>query len=321
MNEPRLTTATAATPVDLDFARSVVDGLGAQRKTLPCRFFYDARGSELFEEITDLDAYYPTRAEIAILESRARQIAAQTAPGAVMVEYGSGSSRKTELLLAEMSTLAAYVPIDVSVSALGEAKERLRRRFPKLRIEPIEGDFRAPLRLPPDLVDAPRMGFFPGSTIGNFERAEARDLLTSMAASLGRGARLIIGVDLEKDLARLHRAYDDEEGVTAAFNKNLLVRINRELGGDFDLDAFRHRAVWNAQEHRIEMHLVSEEAQAVQVLGHRFAFGAGESIHTENSHKYTVERFRALARAGGWEPVQVWLDDEGLFSLHELVAV
>jgi dimethylhistidine N-methyltransferase len=321
MNDPRPTSSTSATPVDLDFARSVVEGLGSQWKTLPCRFFYDARGSELFEEITELDAYYPTRTEIGILTDRAREIAARTQPGTVMVEYGSGSSRKTELLLAEMATLAAYVPIDVSASALAEAQARLKERFPKLRIEPIEGDFRAPLHLPPDLTGAPRLGFFPGSTIGNFERAEACSLLASMAKSLGQGARLIVGVDLEKDLVRLHRAYDDEKGVTAAFNKNLLVRINHELGGDFDLDGFRHRAVWNQDEHRIEMHLVSARTQVVQVLGHRFTFNQGESIHTENSHKYTVARFRALAQAAGWSPAQVWLDEERLFSLHELVAI
>jgi dimethylhistidine N-methyltransferase len=320
MNELGVASAASATPVDLDFARSVLDGLGASHKHLPCRFFYDARGSELFEEITRLEAYYPTRAEICILTARAAEIAARALPGSVMVEYGSGSSRKTELLLARMSDLAAYVPLDVSASALQEAEARLHDRFPSLRIAPVEGDFRAPLDLPADLAKAPRLGFFPGSTIGNFERSEARDLLAAMRGSLGAGSRLVVGVDLEKDLARLHRAYDDEEGVTAAFNKNLLVRINRELGGDFVVDAFRHRALWNAQEHRIEMHLVSEHAQTVQVLGHRFAFAAGESIHTENSHKYTVERFRLLAQDAGWTPMQVWLDDEGLFSLHELAA-
>ena len=320
MNEVQLTSRAGSTPVDLDFARSVIEGLSAPRKTLACRFFYDARGSELFEAITELDAYYPTRTEIGILSAHAAEIAARTQPGSIMIEYGSGSSRKTELLLDRMPTLAAYVPIDVSPSALAEASERLRSRFPALEVAPIEGDFRAALKLPSHLADAPRLGFFPGSTIGNFERGEASALLASMASSLGAGARLIIGVDLEKDLERLHRAYDDEEGVTAAFNKNLLVRINRELGGDFDLAAFRHAAIWNADEHRIEMHLVSETTQVAHVLGHRFGFGAGETIHTENSHKYTVDRFQALAREAGWQPSDVWLDDERLFSLHELVA-
>jgi dimethylhistidine N-methyltransferase len=320
MNELHRTSGTDSTPVDLDFARSVLEGLSAPAKTLPCRFFYDARGSELFEAITELDAYYPTRTEIGILSERAGEIAARTRPGSVLVEYGSGSSRKTELLLETMTDLAAYVPIDVSASALKEATERLHRRFPRLVIAPVEGDFRAELTLPDNLSRAPRIGFFPGSTIGNFELSEARALLASMASGLGSGARLIIGVDLEKDLTRLHRAYDDEEGVTAAFNKNLLVRINRELGGDFDLDAFHHKAIWNGEAHRIEMHLVSQTTQMVHVLGHRFGFGTGESIHTENSHKYTVERFRALAAEAGWRASQVWLDAQGLFSLHELIA-
>ena len=320
MNEVQLAPRTGSTPVDLDFARSVIDGLSANRKTLACRFFYDARGSELFEEITRLNAYYPTRTEIGILAARAGEIAARTKPGSVMIEYGSGSSRKTELLLEKMSSLAAYVPIDVSASALQDAVERLRHRFPALEVAPIEGDFRAELKLPTHLANAPRIGFFPGSTIGNFETSEACSLLTAMATSLGSGASLIIGVDLEKDVARLQRAYDDEEGVTAAFNKNLLSRINRELGGDFDLAAFRHAAIWNQQDHRIEMHLVSETTQIVHVLGHRFGFAAGETIHTENSHKYTVARFQALATQAGWRPSEVWLDDERLFSLHELIA-
>lgn len=301
------------------FATAVLEGLAAPQKHLPCAYFYDARGSRLFEDITRLPEYYPTRTELKILEANVRAIAHATAPGGVLIEYGSGSSRKTEVLLAELE-LAAYVPIDVSASALFEAKDRLARRYPKLRVEPIVGDFRARLDLPDDLVACPRVGFFPGSTIGNFAPAEATKLLRDMAANLGTGARLIIGVDLRKDVRRLIPAYDDAAGVTAAFNKNLLVRANRELGADFDLDAFQHRALFNDKESRVEMHLVSATNQIVTLLGHDFAFRRGETIHTENSHKYTVASFQALARQAGWRPTNVWTDEDALFSVHELVA-
>lgn len=302
------------------FAADALEGLGAPQKTLPCRYLYDARGSELFEAITDVPEYYPTRTEIGILEAGVADIVAQTPPGSVLVEFGSGSSRKTEILLGAFDKLAAYVPIDVSASALAEARARLAARFPRLRVEPIVGDFRDPLMLPPDLAGRPRMGFFPGSTIGNFRPGEAGALLRGMADALGAGGRLIIGVDLRKATTRLLPAYDDAAGVTAAFNKNLLARANRELGADFDLDGFRHEARFNTAESRIEMHLVSERAQTVRLLGRSFAFRPGESIHTENSHKYTVEAFQALARGAGWAPRRVWTDADGLFSVHEIVV-
>ena len=307
-------------PTANGFAQAVLSGLGAPRKTLPCQYLYDERGSELFERITDLPEYYPTRTETAILSSCVGAIVAGTPAGSVLVEFGSGSSRKTEILLAALDKLAAYVPIDVSTSAIEEARARLAARFPALRVHAVAGDFRAALALPPDLVGRPRMGFFPGSTIGNFALEAARDLLAGMAGTLGKGGRLIIGVDLRKDVATLLPAYDDAAGVTAAFNKNILARANRELGADFDLDGFSHEARFDDQRGRVEMHLVSRAAQTVSLLGRRFAFAPGESIHTENSHKYTVAAFQDLAREAGWRPSRLWMDADGLFSVHELVA-
>ena len=302
------------------FAEAALRGLGETQKTLPCEYFYDARGSRLFEQITDAPEYYPTRTEISILSECVDEIVADTPTGSVLVEFGSGSSRKTEILLNAFDKLAAYVPIDVSSSALEQARERLAGRFPHLRVHPIVGDFRVALALPGDLVARPRIGFFPGSTIGNFQQGEAIELMRTMRASLGRGARLIVGVDLRKDLGALLPAYNDAAGVTAAFNKNLLVRANRELGADFDLDGFAHEAIFNAEKSRIEMHLVSRQAQTVSLLGKRFAFRPGETIHTENSHKYTVAGFQALAHRAGWTPQRVWTDAEALFSVHEVAA-
>jgi len=302
------------------FASAALAGLAAPRKTLPCQYFYDARGSALFERITETPEYYPTRTEAMILETHARAIAADTPWGAVLVEFGSGSSRKTEILLAALDGLSAYVPIDVSVSALEDARARLRRRFPRLDVHPIVGDFRADLTLPDGLAARPRLGFFPGSTIGNFAPPEATDLLRSMAARMGAGGRLVIGVDLLKDLSRLLPAYNDAGGITAAFNLNLLARANRELGADFDLAGFAHEAIFNAARGRIEMHLVSKRRQTVSLLGRHFDFHPGETIHTENSHKYSLDEFRGLARGAGWTPRRVWTDDHGLFSVHELVV-
>jgi len=302
-----------------DFAQAVFDGLSGTPKSLPCRFFYDAQGSMLFEQITELPEYYPTRAEIAILEAQAARIAAHTPQGSVLIEFGSGSSRKTEIVLAALPSLAAYVPIDVSSDALAEAKERLHQKFPALRVLPVIGDFRAALTLPGDLTWRPRLGFFPGSTIGNFRPDEARVLLAAMAQSLKNGGRLLIGIDLRKDIKRLEAAYDDAAGVTAAFNLNILARANRDLGADFDLEAFAHEAKFNDEASRVEIHLVSKKSQIVEVLGRRFTFLEGEKIHTEYSYKYTIESFQALARDAGWTPRQVWTDPDGLFSFHELV--
>ena len=306
-------------PAANEFAEAVIDGLSASPRTLPCRYFYDARGSELFEAITGVPEYYPTRTETAILAAHASDIADRIPDGAILVEFGSGSSRKTELLLAEMLDLAAYVPIDVSDSALAGAKQRLEARFPALHVHPILGNFTDEVVYPFDLRSRPKIGFFPGSTIGNLTPAEATALLASMARTLGPDGRLIIGVDLKKDPHTLVAAYNDAAGVTAAFNLNLLTRINRELRATFDLTQFRHDAVYNPRDGRIEMYLVSERAQQAGVIGHTFSFAKGERIHTENSYKYAIDEFQDLARAAGWQPEEVWTDKDSLFSVHELV--
>lgn len=303
-----------------DFAKSLVAGLSAPKKSIPCRFLYDAAGSELFERITELSEYYPTRTEAKILRERATEIARGAAPGNVLIEFGSGSSVKTELLLAEMQDLFAYVPIDISPAALGDARARIAKRFPDLTVLPLCGDFSKPLELPAEIEGHPRLGFFPGSTIGNLTATAAVSLLANMAAILGKGARLIIGVDLKKDVRRLIRAYDDAEGVTAAFNLNVLKRANRELDADFDVDQFDHLATYDERHGRVDLYLVSQAEQTVNVLGETIDFAAGERIHTEHSHKYDIEGFHALAARAGWQPVETWTDADRLFSVHIMEA-
>jgi len=310
----------ALAPSDLDFAASVIEGLSSARKSLPCRFFYDARGSELFEEITRLPEYYPTRAETSILEAHGAEMARSVPEGAVLVEFGSGSSRKTEILLRNLQALVAYVPVDVSPSALQNAKQRLGARFPALMVRPLLGDFARPVTFPEDLAKHHKLGFFPGSTIGNFAPADARRLLGAMRDMLATEGRLIVGVDLKKDARALIRAYNDAQGVTAAFNLNLLARINRELEGTFDLASFRHEAIYDPREGRVEMHLVSMKDQAARIKDLWFRFHADETIHTENSYKYSVGQFQDLARAAGWRSGRVWLDRGNLFSVHELIS-
>lgn len=306
--------------VDDEFVSAVLDGLSRPQKILPCRFFYDARGSALFEEITRLPEYYPTRTEAAILQAHAAEMTEGIGETSVLVELGSGSSLKTEILLRELPPSCAYVPIDVSPAALDDAARRLTKRFPHLDLRSVVGDFSRPIALPADLGDRPKTGFFPGSTIGNLTPIEAGRLLAVLRTTLSPGGRLIVGVDLKKDLRTLIPAYNDAAGVTAAFNLNLLARINRELVGTFKLDGFRHQAIYNARDGRIEMHLISQRAQQATVAGHTFSFRAGETIHTENSYKYTVRQFQDLARSSGWVPEQVWTDDAGLFSVHMLAA-
>jgi dimethylhistidine N-methyltransferase len=311
------------------FARDVLDGLSRPVKAIPCVWLYDRRGSELFEDITTLDEYYPTRTETRLLAALAPELATLVGPGADLVELGSGSSTKTRLLLQAMPALARYLPVDISADFLHDAVAALRRDFPGLAIEPVVADFSAPFALPalparPSLhgaaaaaVTAPRVGFFPGSTIGNFMPEAAVPLLANFAHALGAGAWLLIGVDTTRDPRRLVPAYDDARGVTAAFDLNLLVRANRELGADFDLDAFRHEARFDAVHGRVEMHLVSTRAQAVTMRGRRFAFLAGESIHTENAYKYDDASFRALAARAGWRCERAWRDDAGSgFSVY-----
>ncbi|HKJ63255.1 MAG TPA: L-histidine N(alpha)-methyltransferase [Hyphomicrobiales bacterium] len=304
---------------DGEFADAVIAGLRASPKAIPSRFFYDARGSELFERITELGDYYPTNAEIALLEHYRSEIAKLAGPGVKLVEFGSGSSRKTDRLIEALPSIASYVPIDISDSALTQAVARLKARFPDLAVHPLYGDFNQKL----DLSAAPNgkitLGFFPGSTIGNLTHDDARRFLENSLALLGRRSAFLVGVDLKKDTGILLPAYNDRKGITAAFNLNLLIRINRELGGTFDLDGFSHEAVYNETQGRIEMHIRSLKAQSVQVLSEQFAFAEGETIHTENSHKYSVEEFQELSRAAGWEPLRSWTGQDRLFSLHYLV--
>ncbi len=301
-----------------DFATEVINGLSRKPRAIPCRFLYDARGSELFEQITQLDEYYPTRTEIGLLERHAGEIAALAGADAAIIEFGSGSSRKTEILIAAMSDLRAYVAIDISPAALDEAGERLRERFPDLDVITVTGDFNAPIRLPGSIAGAHRLGFFPGSTIGNLDTGEAVAFLANAGQMLGEGGALLIGVDLEKHESILIPAYDDSAGVTAAFNLNLLERINRELGGTFDTTKFAHEALYNADAGRVEIYIRSREDQEAQVLGRRFAFARGERIHTENSHKYAPADITALVERAGWHHTRAWIDDASLFSLNYL---
>jgi dimethylhistidine N-methyltransferase len=305
---------------DGDFADAVLQGLSRRPRSIPCRFFYDARGSELFEEITKLPEYYPTRAETALLETYGAEIAALSGRGRILIEFGSGSSRKTSLLLSALCEVPAYIPIDIAAESLKEAAEWLSSRHRDLPILPLIANFTTTRSLPSAADGKPRLGFFSGSTIGNLTHEEARAFLANAARLLGPGSAFLVGVDLKKSGEILVPAYNDARGVTASFNLNLLLRINRELGGSFDLSRFAHDAVWNEQAGRMEMYLVSLAEQIVRVQGRAFSFTSGERIHTENSHKYSVREFQALARAGGWHPVKAWTDPEKLFSLHLLRA-
>ena len=303
-----------------EFRSAVLSGLAKPRKAIPSKFFYDAEGSRLFERICELEEYYPTRAETEILKEKAADIAALLPSGVVLLELGSGASLKVRLLLDNLDRPACYVPIDISREHLIAAAESLSRDYPTIAVSPVYADFTREFDLPPLLPPGPRLGFFPGSTIGNFHPPEAVRLLARFAERLGSGGWLLIGVDVKKDAAILHAAYNDAAGVTAAFNLNLLARINRELGGTFDLDGFCHRAVYNAEAGRIEMYLISRRAQGAGVAGRSFRFQAGESIHTENSYKYSLAEFRQLAVAAGYRPTAVWRDASGLFSVHLLLV-
>jgi dimethylhistidine N-methyltransferase len=305
-------------PAREDFASAVLEGFGRKPRSLPCRFFYDARGSALFEEITQLEEYYPTRVETALLETYGAEIAERMGDARVLVEFGSGSSRKTSLLLAALAKVSLYVPIDVAGESLAEAAEWLSERHDGLAIRPLIADFTKTRTLPIPARRLRKLGFFSGSTIGNLTRADARDFLANAARLLGRDAAFLVGVDLKKDPSILLPAYNDRRGVTAAFNLNLLERINRELNGDIDIDRFTHDAIYDEARGRIEMHLVSVARQTVQVMGRSFGFTKGERIHTENSHKYSIEEFQALAQSAGWTPAHAWTDAEQLFSLHLL---
>src|SRR6185295_16358141 len=300
------------------FADHVINGLTDNPKWLSAKYFYDAAGSELFEEITRLPEYYPTRTELKILASNARAMSAYIPLAAALVEFGTGSTKKARILLNAAPQIAAYVPVDISPEFLAQEAAAARRDMPKVAVLPVAADFTRDFDLPAQIRNRPRVGFFPGSTIGNFEPQDAAEFLRQAGRILGAGATMIVGVDLIKDEAVLNAAYDDAAGVTAKFNLNVLARMNRELGGNFDLASFRHRAFYNVENHRIEMHLESLKSQSVTVAGRTFEFRKGETIHTENSYKYTVESFRALAQTAGWRPMATWTDERGYFSMHAL---
>jgi L-histidine Nalpha-methyltransferase len=299
------------------FEADVIAGLSATPKRAPAKYFYDGAGSQLFERITELPEYYPTRTEMRILRDEGANIAKLIAPGAALVEFGSGSSKKARILLRAAPPLAAYVPVDICGEMVEQEAAELRPDFPQLKVLPVTADICFPFELPAEAKAASaRVGIFPGSTIGNFEPHEAAAFLRNAAQILGAGATLIIGVDLIKDIEILNAAYNDKDGVTAKFNLNLLVRINRELRGNFKLDAFEHHAFYNRERNRIEMHLASVKRQKVKVAGECFDFRAGETIHTENSYKYSVESLGALARGVGWQPAGVWTDKRKYFSIQ-----
>ena len=316
------TTLAKAHPLDEEtsaFGRDVIGDLSQHPKRLSPKYFYDSTGSELFEQITVLPEYYPTRTELTILRDRGRAISRIIPKKAALVEFGAGATTKVRLLLNQCA-FGAYVPVDISGDFLTAQADALRADFPSLAVYPVTADFTAPFELPQAVSKMPKVGFFPGSTLGNFEPHEACAFLRSAREILGDGARMVIGVDLEKDERVLYDAYNDAAGVTARFNLNVLHRINRELGGDFDVGAFTHRAIYNRERHRIEMHLISRKALTARVLGKNFSFRAGESIHTESSYKYSLDRFNALARGSGWTPLESWTDAAGMFSVHALVA-
>ena len=307
-------------PVD-DFRAAVLDGLAAGRKTLPCKFFYDDRGSHLFDRICDLPEYYPTRTELAITRRSATAVARAVGPEPLLVEYGSGSSTKTRVLLDALRSPAGYVPIDISRSHLLAAARAIAADYAGLAVHPVCADYTRPFALPVDAAAAHNVvAYFPGSTIGNFEPDAAVAFLANVRRTCGPGSSLLIGVDRKKDPARLHAAYNDAAGVTAQFNLNLLHRVNRELGGTVDVAAFAHYAPFVPHLGRMEMHLVSLRRQTATVAGRPVSFDLGESIHTESCHKFTPESFAAVAAAAGYRPRQTWADDEGLFGLHLLTA-
>ncbi|HEV7287072.1 L-histidine N(alpha)-methyltransferase [Sphingomonas sp.] len=300
---------------DPAFRADVLNGLAARPRAIPARWFYDRRGSELFEDITRLPEYYPTRTETALLERVCPEVARETGTGGAVIEFGSGSSVKTPVLLRAVRP-AAYVPIDISGDFLRDSAREIAAQFPVMAVEPVEGDFLKPLKLPAGIGGLARLGFFPGSTIGNMAPVAAVDLLRTMRTSLGEGSSLLIGIDRIKDPAVLVPAYDDAQGVTAAFNLNLLERINAELSGTIPVESFAHVARWNDDRARIEMHLEAQRAVAFEVDGRGFAMAAGETIHTENSHKYGDRDARLLLAAGGWTVTRAWTDEDGLFGLY-----
>jgi dimethylhistidine N-methyltransferase len=320
MREGNLATFVDLAPVEESFREVALAGLSRPDKAIPCRFLYDNRGSELFDEICELSEYYITRTEIAILEARAGEIAALAGPRCQLIEFGSGAGHKVRILLAALADPRAYIPIDISPEFLRGAASRIVAEFPALDVVAVCADFAEPQRLPEFLPEqrARRVGFFPGSTIGNLRPDEAVSFLRGCRTVLGLGGGILIGVDLKKDPIRLHDAYNDAAGVTAAFTLNLLGRMNREIGADFDVSRFDHEASYNAGAGRIEIYIRSRMDQIVRVAGRRFRFAAAERLHVEYSYKYTVAEFQRLARRAGFEPAACWTDAGNDFSVHYL---
>ena len=319
VNDENLKDLTDISPEQEVMLRDVLEGLAAEQKAIPSLYFYDERGSALFEQITELPEYYPTRTEVAIMESHGAEMAAAIGPGVRLVELGSGSSMKTGRLLKHLESPAAYVPVDISQEHLLAAAERIAAEFPAIEVLPVCADFSEPMELPQPRAEALRnVAYFPGSTLGNFPQDMAANLLALMSEEMGPGGGMLIGVDLKKAPEKVVPAYDDAAGVTAQFNLNLLQRLNRELGADFDLDGFTHRAVWDEAGSRIQMHLVSRREQTVTIRDHRFHFHPGEHILTEYSHKYSLEAFAEFAAANGFRVERVWTDPEQLFSVQYL---
>jgi dimethylhistidine N-methyltransferase len=304
-------------PATESFRDAVLTGLRKDQKRVPSKFLYDERGSKLFDQICELDEYYPTRTEIGIMRQNVGAMTDAIGPRARLVEYGSGSSLKTRILLDHLDDLTTYVPVDISKGHLLDSAEALAEDYPSLPIQPVCADYTTAFNLPePPRPPRRTVGYYPGSTIGNFRREEARAFLEQIATTVRPDGGLLIGVDLKKDIDVMTAAYDDAEGVTAAFNKNLLRRMNRELDATFDLDAFEHHVRWNEARGCIESHLRSRTAQSVTVAGESFSFGAGETIHTEDSHKYTLDGFADLAAAAGFEVDTVWTDERSYFSVQ-----
>ncbi len=305
--------------IDRQFLNDVLSGLSKPQKTLPCQYLYDEAGSNLFEQITELPEYYPTRTEIGILHAHALEIAEALGPRALLVEYGAGASTKTRILLDALAAPAGYVPIDVSEDFLLQTADGLRKEYPDLSVFPIVGNFMSALTLPSAATGTP-VGFFPGSTLGNLSDEEIGVFMRHARLLLGASGKFVLGIDLRKSASILVPAYDDAAGVTAAFNLNLLERINRELAGNFDLKTFKHQAIWNDEQSRIEMHLVSQKRQTVEIGGRAIRFDPGETIHTENSRKFEITKLTAQFERSGWHLASEWRDQRNYFAVLLLTA-
>jgi dimethylhistidine N-methyltransferase len=303
------------------FEDDVIEGLSQLQKTIPCRWLYDERGSELFEDITVLPEYYPTRTETSILSQYAPEIASHVGPHATVVEYGAGASVKTRILIDALEELSTYIPVDISAEFLQSSAASLQKDYPDVKIEPVVADFLSAVDLPEKPAKGARVGFFPGSTIGNLESSEITGFMKRAREDLGSDAQFILGADLKKDPNILIPAYDDSAGITSEFNLNLLRRINGELEANFDVSSFAHEARWNEDDSRIEMHLVSERDQSVEVSGQTFNFKHGETVHTENSRKFEIGALQKLIAQCGWEMADSWIDKDCLFSVLLFKAI